>query len=272
MKYLFDHWDQIKKKLGDKRVLFFFDYDGTLTPIAQTPRQAVIPKATKELLRKLSKEPDCKVAIISGRSLKDIKHIVGLKDVIYAGNHGFEIAGPKIRFSIPVPLSSQSVIRDIAGKFLNRLSGIKGVFIEDKGLTLSVHYRLVGIKDIPVFDRIFSDVTGPYAARGKIRVNYGKKVYEIKPPVKWDKGRVVLWLLAGQKCISGRKNVFPVYAGDDITDEDAFEALKKKGLTVFVGRPGISKADFYLKNTADVSKFLRLILNLRFNYGGTDKS
>jgi len=72
-----------------------------------------------------------------------------------------------------------------------------------------------------------------------------------------------LWLLARQHFVSGEKNVLPVYIGDDITDEDAFKALKRKGLTVFVGKPGSSKADYYLKNTEEVTKFLRLIMNLK---------
>ena len=146
-----------------------------------------------------------------------------------------------------------------------RLSGIKGALIEYKGLTLSIHYRLVNKKDLPAFEKIISEVTNPYVVCDKIMVNSGKKVYEIKPPVRWDKGKVVLWFLVRQQFISEEKNVLPVYIGDDITDENAFKALKGKGLTVFVGEPGNSIADYYLKNTEEVTKFLRLILNLQHN-------
>ena len=262
MEYLFGQWGQVKRKLSNKHLLLLFDYDGTLTPIAQTPQQAVISKKAKEFLKKLSRKPNSTLAIISGRALKDIKHIVGLEDIIYAGNHGLEIEGPKIKFESQVSPRLKLVIRNIAEELSKRLSGIKGVLIEDKGLTLSIHYRLVSKGDIPMFEKIISEVTNSPAVRGKVKVNSGKKVYEIKPPVKWDKGKVALWLLARQQFLSGEKNVLPVYIGDDITDEDAFRALERKGLTVFAGEPGDSKADYYLKNTEEVTKFLRLITDL----------
>jgi trehalose-phosphatase len=262
MEYLFSHWDKLKNRLSGKSMLLFLDYDGTLTPIVETPKKAVISRETKDLLNKLSKKSHCSVAIISGRSLSDIKNIVGIKDIIYAGNHGLEIEGPKIKFESQVSLRLKSIIRHIYEDAVSKFSKIKGVLVEDKGLTISVHYRLVAEKDIQEFLSIFNEIADPYIVRDKIKINSGKKVYEIKPPVKWDKGKVVLWLLARQQFISGAKKVLPVYVGDDITDEDAFEALKRKGLTVFVGEPCDSKADYCLKNTKEVTKFLRSISDL----------
>lgn len=265
MEYLFDQWDQVKRKLANKHMFLFFDYDGTLTPIVKTPQQAVISEKVKKLLIKLLRKPHCTLAIISGRALEDIKHIVGLKDIIYAGNHGLEIEGPKIKFEIQVSPGSKSVIRNIYENMVSSLSRIKGVLIEDKGLVVSVHYRLVDVKDIQEFLSIFSEVTEPFVVRNKIKINEGKKVYEIRPPVKWDKGKVVLWLLARQGFILEEKNALPVYVGDDTTDEDAFKALKGKGLTVFVGEPGNSKANYYLRNTEEVTKFLGSISDLKHN-------
>jgi len=265
MKYLFSQFSKIKELLSNKFILLLLDYDGTLTPIVETPSKAIIHKDTKGLLQKLSRSPYCKIGIISGRKLEDIKNIVGVDGIIYAGNHGLEIQGPKIKFESQVSPRLKSIIRNIAMDMQKRLLGIKGVLIEDKGLTLSIHYRLVSKKDMLAFDKIISEVINPYIVCDKIKVNSGKKVYEIKPPVKWDKGKIVLWLLARQQFISGVKDVLPIYIGDDITDEDAFKVLKRKGLTVFVGRPGNSKADYYLKNAEEVIKFLRSILNLQYN-------
>ncbi len=265
MEYLFDQLKQVRSKLSSKHVLFFFDYDGTLTEIAQTPQQAVIPKKTKELLKKLSQKPNYTLAIISGRALEDIKNIVGLKDIIYAGNHGLEIEGPKIKFEGQVSARSKSVIRNIYENMVSNLSQIKGVLIEDKSLAISVHYRLVAGKDMQEFLSKFYEITKPYAVEDKIKIDEGKKVYEIKPPVAWNKGKTVLWLLARQQFLLGEDKIFPVYIGDDLTDEDAFKALKRKGLTVFVGKPGNSKANYYLKNTEEVIKFLSLILKLSPN-------
>jgi len=263
MDYLFAQFSKIEKLLRNKFILLLLDYDGTLTPIVETPTKALIPMGTKELLQKLSKNYHCAVGIISGRSLEDIKNTVGIKDIIYAGNHGLEIEGPKIKFESQVSPRLKSVIRNIAEELSKRLSSIKGVLIEDKGLTLSIHYRLVDKKDMPCFERIFSEVTNPYAVRDKIKINSGKKVYEIKPPVQWDKGKVVLWLMARQQFVSGKNKVLPIYIGDDVTDEDAFKILKRKGLTIFVGEPENSAADYYLKDAEEVTRFLHLILNLK---------
>lgn len=262
MEYLFSQKEKLQDILSDKFIPLLLDYDGTLAPIVESPALATLSKENKDLLRRLSKEPNCSLAIISGRSLEDIKSTVGLRGVFYAGNHGLEIEGPKIKFESQVSLRLKSVIRNIAEELPKRLARIKGVLVEDKGLTLSIHYRLVDKEDLPAFENIIFEVTSLYTVRDKIKVDSGKRVYEIKPPVKWDKGKAVLWLLAKQQFILGAKKVLPVYIGDDITDEDAFKALKRKALTVFVGEPGNSKADYYLQNTEEVIQFLRLILDL----------
>ncbi|MCU0651927.1 MAG: trehalose-phosphatase, partial [Candidatus Omnitrophica bacterium] len=258
----FDWWRQVKRKLNNKHVVFFFDYDGTLTPIAQNPQQAVIPQKVKKLLRKLLQKPDCTLAIISGRALEDIKHIVGLKGIIYAGNHGLEIEGPEIKFKSQVSPRLKSVIRSIYEDMVNKLLKIKGVFIEDKGLAISVHYRLVDAKDIRGFLSKFCEITGLFTVRDKIKISEGKKVYEIRPPVAWDKGKAVLWLLAKQQFLLGKEKIFPVYMGDDVTDEDGFRALKNKGLTIFVGEPKASGAAYYVKNTEEVIQFMQQVLEL----------
>ncbi|MEK6732920.1 MAG: trehalose-phosphatase [Candidatus Omnitrophota bacterium] len=260
MNYLFTQFSKIKELLRDKFILLLLDYDGTLTPIAQMPEKAVISNEAKELLQKLSKNHNFKLAIISGRSLKDIKNKVGIKNIIYVGNHGLEIEGQGIKFRTPVSPRSREVIRNVYKIITDKLSRIKGVLIEDKGLAISAHCRMLDNKDVPEFKRIFSKITAPFVMRGKIKITEGKKVLEIKPPVKWTKGNVALWFLARQKSALGENKVFPVYIGDDITDEDAFRALKNKGLTIFVGEPKDSAADYYVKNTEEAIKFLRAIL------------
>ncbi len=265
MEYLFSHWGKLKNRLSGKSIFLFLDYDGTLTPIAETPEKAVISREAKDLLNKLSKKSHCSVAIISGRALENIKNAVGLKGIIYAGNHGLEIEAPKIKFESQVSPRLKSIIRHIYEDAVSKFSKIKGVLIEDKELTISVHYRLVDGKDIQEFLSIFNEITCPYIVRDKIKINSGKKVYEIKPPVQWDKGKVVLWLMARQQFVAGENKVLPVYIGDDVTDEDAFKALKRKGLTISVGESRNSNAGYYLKNTEEVIKFLRLISEIKHN-------
>lgn len=262
MRYLFDHWETIKSGFAKKNIFLFLDYDGTLAPIAKTPDKATIPKETRDLLKELSENSRCRLAVISGRSLSDIKRAIGLKSVFYAGNHGLEIESPKLKFESQVSPQLKDIIRNIYEELSRRVSKIKGVIIEDKNLTLSLHYRLVADKDMPELKRIVAEVTKPFIMRDKIKITEGKKVFEIKPPVKWTKGDVVLWLLARQQFALGSDKLFPVYIGDDVTDEDSFRALKNKGLTIFVGKPKSSEADYYVKNTEDVVKLMKQILEL----------
>lgn len=262
MDYLFNKWDGFKEKLKDEYIFLFLDYDGTLTPIVETPEKAIISQRTKNLLERLSKSPKCKIAIISGRVLKDIKNKVGLKNIIYVGNHGSEIKGPKIKFESPMSPGCRAILKRIKTELTQRLSLIKGIIIEDKGFSLSVHFRLVDKKQIPQVKTIVHETTIVYVVRNEVKIKPGKMVLEIRAAGEWNKGKVVLWLLARQKFIIKDRTTIPIYIGDDVTDEDAFKALKDKGLTIFVGRPKPSYARYYLKNPKEVVELLRRILSL----------
>lgn len=284
MKYFLDSWEGLKKKFDNKNILLFLDYDGTLTPIVETPARAVIPFEVKRLLGKLTKLPGCRIAIISARALRDIKKLVGIEGITYVGNHGLEIEGPKIKFSRPsfdirrdpaiageslISLRYKSVLQDIKDELNVRLTDIRGAFIEDKNLSLSLHYRLADRSQIPRIKTALDEVTAPYTIRNKIKIKVGKKVFEIRPAVEWDKGKVILWLLARWKFMFVDKDIIPVYIGDDVSDEDAFKALRKylpagrqEGITIFVGETKRSSARYYLKDTQEVKDFLGRIKEL----------
>ncbi len=100
----------------------------------------------------------------------------------------------------------------------------------------------------------------PYRRKSEIKVHSGKKVFELKPPVEWDKGKAALWLLRKQEILNGKGNVLPVYIGDDSTDEDAFQALKDKGITVFVGRSRFIRAGYCLGGPTEVTEFLKCLV------------
>jgi trehalose-phosphatase len=263
MSHLFFQLNKLKDSLKDKFIFLFLDYDGTLTPIVETPDKAVIPRKTMEILRGLSKNPHCRVAIISGRALKDIKNKIGLEGIIYTGNHGLEIEGPKIKFKALVSMRYMAILKKIKTILKKKLSKIKGAIIEDKGLTLSVHYRLVDIKNAWLVKTIFHETLAYYIVSNKVKIRHGKKVLEMRPPLEWDKGKIVLWLLARLKFILGKEPCAPIYIGDDATDEDAFRALKNTGLTVFVGDSKSSHAKYYLRNTQEVTEFLEQILKIK---------
>lgn len=263
MKYLFRDWHRLKGDLAAKFILLFLDYDGTLSPIVRTPDQTVLPSRTKDLLRRLSLLPGCKIAVISGRAIKDLRRKVGIKGIIYVGNHGLELEGQKIKFRAFVSAAYKTILKRIKYELQKRLAGIKGVLIEDKGLSLSIHYRLVDTRHLPRLKTIFDETTLNFATGNKIKVREGKKVLEIRPAIEWDKGKIVLWLLSRHIFVANAKNILPVYMGDDLTDEDAFKALAEKGITVFIGRPKRSSARYFLKNSDEVSRFLRIILEVK---------
>lgn len=259
--YLFFDWRRIEKILRGKFIYLFLDYDGTLAPIADTPRKASMPGRVRKTLSRLSEMPNRRIAVVSGRKLSDLKKRIRLKNIVYVGNHGFEIKGPKIRFESPIPARYRRSLEEIKAKLESQLSALPGAIVEDKGFSLGVHYRLAAMKDVPAIKNIFYATTLIYEVRNIITVRTGKMALEIRPPIPWDKGKVVLWLL-GRRLFAMRNKkakVLPIYIGDDATDEDAFESLKDKGMTIFVGGPKNTKAKFYLKNTEEAAEFLEFL-------------
>lgn len=252
-----DSLAEITERVRGKRIAVFLDYDGTLTPIAERPELAVLSatmRATLEALAKL-----CTVAIISGRSRKDVAAKVGLDTLFYAGSHGFDIAGPggqalhhtAGRSYIPLIRKAESELRQ-------RLAAIPGVLVEGKTYALAVHYRLVAPDDVPAIEAAVDDVV---AKVPKLRKTGGKKVFELRPRMAWDKGKAVLWLLDALD-LAG-PDVVPFYLGDDITDDDAFAALHGRGIGIFVCETAApTLADYRLRNPNDVSTFLRALVEI----------
>jgi len=271
MRYLFAQWKNIEERLKDKKIFLLLDYDGTLAPIVRRPEEARIPEDTRSVIQALVKNPGCRVAIISGRELKDLQEKVGIQGIIYAGNHGLELEGPRIRFRKFLSKGYTQALQKLRVELTRKMSPFRGVIIEDKGLSLSIHYRRVPQKAVAQLKTVFHETVITSFIADTVRIKEGKMVLEIRPPVEWDKGKIVLWLLARQQFAAGGKRVFPVYIGDDSTDEDAFRALKDKGLTVLVGSPAVqSQARYYVRDTQEVYNLLRLIINSRIGeiHGG----
>ncbi|MFH1868003.1 MAG: trehalose-phosphatase [Candidatus Omnitrophota bacterium] len=237
-----------------RRILLLLDYDGTLTPIVRRPDKALLSPKTKTVLKNLIKNKCIILSVVTGRSIKKIKALVGLSNIYYAGNHGLEIGFGKSSSVIPEARKSLSLVKKLSAILKKELWAVKNAEIEDKGVTISVHYRRVSSRQIPQLKKIVSEITQSYVKSKKIIVGGGKKIIEIRPPVKWDKGKYCLYLL------KKFKGALPVYIGDDITDEDAFKALKKKGITIFVrGEKKTSCAQYYVTSIAKVAVFLKSI-------------
>ena len=235
---------------GDRSLAIFLDYDGTLTPIVSHPGKAFLSDSTRQTLRAVAMQAP--VAILSGRELEDVRKRVAIDGIVYAGSHGFDIAGPR-------GLRRQEAIEflpalDVAEKELReKLAGIAGALIERKRFSIATHYRNVNESDFPKMERGVSEITTRHRELRRID---GKKVYELLPNIDWDKGKAVLWLL--EKLGLDPSNARPIYIGDDRTDEDAFRALEQRGVGILVGeKPKPTAASYSLKDPSEVECFLR---------------
>ena len=266
MQHLFGSWAPFSAEIrAASRVLLLSDYDGTLTPIVSRPDKAILLPEVREKLRALAAKPAFSVGIISGRSLSEVKSLVAVEGIYYAGNHGFEIEGPGIKFVHPAAKAAQPAIQDLLRQLSAELANIKGAFVEDKGVSLSVHYRLVGKSDEETVAQLFHRVTSPWLRDDKIMVTSGKKGWEVRPPADWHKGKAVETIMKEMESLLGGGQMLTIYLGDDTTDEDAFRVIHRRlGWSIFVG-PGdsSSSAGFFLNSTSEVETFLSRLLELK---------
>jgi alpha,alpha-trehalase len=241
----------------DRSLAIFLDYDGTLTPIVSQPEKAVLSDSMRQVLEALVVRAP--VAILSGRDLNDVRQHVNVSAIVYAGSHGFDIAGPS---GLRKEMATEFLPRlDMVEKELgSQLAGIAGARVERKRFSIAAHYRNVNERDVPKIERAVSEMA---ARHRELRKMDGKKVYELLPDIDWDKGKAVLWVLEALG-LEGAK-IRPIYIGDDRTDEDAFRALEKFGVGILVSeQPRPTAASYSLKDSTEVERFLReLIAALR---------
>lgn len=260
MEHLFSDWEHLKHVLLRNDLLICLDYDGTLTPIKPLPGLAKLSLKTKALLEELSKRPGVRLAVISGRGLIDIEKTVGVKGIVYSGNHGLTAKGQGINFRVKIPEKTAEALKCLEIPLREKLEKFNGVIVENKDPGITVHYRNANKKDFPNIRRVFRKITGAAGIKKLIAEQGGKRVLEVLPNVSWDKGKMVLWLLENKR---GDKKMLPVYLGDDTTDEKAFRVLKNKGLTVLIGSPRMSYASYNLLDHIEAAEFLRRVSELK---------
>lgn len=262
MQHLFSVWQDIARSLkAAKRVLLLCDYDGTLTPIVERPELAQLSEKTRQLLLALARQSHFTVGVISGRALTDLKQKVGISGIIYAGNHGLEIEGPGIGLVNPLAEEMRPMFRLIHQVLSKSMAPIRGVLVENKGLSLSIHYRMVEDDKSEEVRNVFEKVIATARSLGKVRITTGKKVYEVRPPVDWDKGKAISLLIEKYGKLKARSELLPMFLGDDQTDEDGFKAIESHGgISILVGEDTAgSAARYYLKSPDEVQQFLSML-------------
>jgi trehalose 6-phosphate phosphatase len=252
LKHALQYMDEIKARAAGRRVAFFLDYDGTLTPIVNKPELAVLSQTMRTCLEQLCEQHD--VAIVSGRALTDVRRCVGLDTLYYAGNHGLEIVSPgQDDVAYMVGSELRAAMDAMYHHLQTQLGDITGVLIEHKTYTLSVHYRLVDEHDVSRIEHAVKQVISQHT---DISMHGGKKVFELRATHAWNKGDAVCYLL--EKFQHMDATIFPIYVGDDVTDEDAFRAVQDAGAGILVAHEiRQTAADFYVSNTDDVLLFLK---------------
>jgi trehalose 6-phosphate phosphatase len=214
------------------RPAVFYDFDGTLSDIVDDPDSARPVAGAVEALQKLAAQ--CPVAVLSGRDLADVTKRLGIPGIWYAGSHGFELTAPDgAHHQNDAAAAAIPVLEQAAAELREQLGSIPGVMVEHKRFGVAVHYRNAAR------DRV-GEVAAAVRAAGQrdgLRVTTGREVIELRPDMDWDKGKTLRWVidhLREAQAGAGSGPLVPIYVGDDITDEDAFDAVRQDGVPILV--------------------------------------
>lgn len=246
------HWGEVRARFTGRRPAAFLDYDGTLTPIVARPDLALLSDEGRDALRQLADVVP--TLIVSGRGREDVAGMVRLDNLFYAGSHGFDIAGPdgsELRHEVGEAwVGKMDAIHE---QLCEQVKQLEGAIVEHKRFSVALHYRQVEQKHVAGMEELVDRIV---ASDPGLKKTHGKKVFEVRPQLEWDKGKAVLWLM--QAVGLEKPDVVPFYIGDDTTDEDAFAALKGRGFGVVVTEvPRPTKAEYSLQNPREVHEFLR---------------
>jgi len=234
---------EVLEPFARSRTLLAFDFDGTLAPIVADPDRAAMRPSTRGLLRRLAALYPC--VVISGRSRDDVRRRVrGVRLAEVIGNHGIE------GWTATAPARRE--VRRWVPFLEEQLGGLPGVEVEDKGLSVAVHYR-----NAPGKRRARGRILAAAAALGEARILGGKQVLNILPAGAPHKGLALERARTRLGCDAA------VYLGDDETDEDVF-ALDQPGqlLGIRVGRKDSSSAGYCIRTQAEIDRLLRALLEL----------
>ncbi|XP_020404446.1 probable trehalose-phosphate phosphatase 6 isoform X1 [Zea mays] len=287
-------FDQLVAASKGKQIVVFLDYDGTLSPIVDDPDAAYMSDTMRRAVRSVAKH--FPTAIVSGRCRDKVFEFVKLAELYYAGSHGMDIKGPaKGSRHTKVPIHSNlcpcilsghpkilislclsyvcgsqakgggvlfqpasqflPMIEQVHDSLVEKTKCIPGAKVENNKFCVSVHFRCVDEKSWITLADMVKSVLKDYP---KLKLTQGRMVFEVRPTIKWDKGKALEFLLESLG-YADCTDVLPVYIGDDRTDEDAFKVLRKRGQGVGIlvsKHPKDTCASYSLQEPAEVMEFL----------------
>ncbi|KAH7435446.1 hypothetical protein KP509_06G065500 [Ceratopteris richardii] len=275
-----DNFDRIFEVADAKQIFVFLDYDGTLSPIVEDPERAFMSDEMRNVVKEVA--TFFVTAIITGRRREKVYEFVQLPELYYAGSHGMDIMGPLPQTSNGVktygtktldgtgnevvlfqPANDITCIMDEVYRLLEeKARKISGARIEHNKFCVSVHFRCVKEEN---WLHLAEEVNSVIKSYPNLYATQGRKVLEIRPSILWNKGRALEFLIRTLG-FANRNGVFPIYIGDDQTDEDAFKvvARRRHGLSILVSDSvKETHASHSLQDPNEVLKFLQHLVKWR---------
>ncbi|XP_062098570.1 probable trehalose-phosphate phosphatase D isoform X2 [Humulus lupulus] len=256
-------FEEITNASKGKQIVMFLDYDGTLSPIVEDPDRAFMSDKMRFAVKTVARY--FPTAIVSGRCRDKVYDFVKLPELYYAGSHGMDIKGPtkitkpkKTKNAILYQPATEfsPMVDEVYNILVEKTKSIPGVRVEHNKFCLSVHFRCVDEKN---WEALADQVKLVLTEYPKLKLTQGRKVLEIRPSIKWDKGKALEFLLESLGYANANQ-VLPLYIGDDQTDEDAFTVLRERGqgFGILVSKfPKETNASYSLQEPSEVKDFLR---------------
>jgi trehalose 6-phosphate phosphatase len=244
-RYLFRAWSEIKSQIRSAELCaLLLDFDGTLVRIQRRPWEVRVPQRIKGLLERLTLNPKLFVAIVSGRRYQDLRTRIGIENLRYIGLHGAEEDGNSICIGTDVG----KILSTAKLEAQKQIASMRGIRIEDKGLSFAVHYREATSAVADAARSCLLQLVLPL--HQSLKVFEGAMVWEVLPHEIQGKG-------AAARALMNRLPLGTpaIYIGDDGTDESAFRSLSDQ-ITVRVGNAKGTQAKYYLRSPRHVMDFL----------------
>lgn len=234
-------------------LLLLFDFDGTLSPTVSRPERARLPNRTRRVLSGLVAMPVCHVAIVSGRSLDDLRRRADVPGLLLAGSGGLEWEIEGVRGGVPEAAAGAEAIGAMAAWIARRIAGLPGVWLERKPLGLTIHHRDAGSEAVAMVRGLAGELQAVHGS--VVRIVACALGVEITPCPAHDKGSAVRMLMA----FVGSQTVRAVYAGNDANDAEAMaEVSRCGGWTIGVG-PAAPPADQRLESPEELTDWLEAL-------------
>ena len=251
--HLLDAWDEVSAQLAQReRVALLSDFDGTLAAIRRRPADVRLADATRRLLAACAQRRVL-VGIVSGRRLSDVRGLVGVRGIWYAGVHGYFLVSPDNRRFTEVYRTERERITRVQRQLQLALASEARIWVEPKGASVAVHYRGASRGSIRRAEKVVQSLL---AGRPGLRLLPGRKIWEVLPAGRVDKWRAVRFITRRSR----RRPQTLVFLGDDAGDECAFERMR--GISGVVGRRRHTAARFWLRSPSEVRQFLKRCLRL----------